>query len=93
MLRLGGQRFEENKAKAQEQHEMEWEQTKVVQRYGTVHTKKEVKHKPELYQHIRRKLVGDVLVALPSVAKAVDIEFWGSDEFTPLAQMTLQYGN
>src|SRR5690606_4219837 len=72
---------------------MKGEQPIVVQGHRTVHAKKEIQHQGELQDHVGGQLLGQVLIALPTVRQIVDVELWGAHEFTPLSQMTLQNGH
>jgi len=72
---------------------VEREQSIVVQRYGTVHSEKEIDHQGEFQDHVRGKLFRQILVALPRIRNAVDVEFWGTDKFTSFTQVSFQNGN
>ena len=89
-LGLGGKRIKEYEAKAKEQHEMKGEQPKIVERDCTVHPEKEIEHQSEFQDHIRRKFLGKILIALPAVGKIVDIEFWGPYKLASFPHMTFQ---
>src|SRR5690606_21798821 len=92
-LCLGGQGIEKHKPRPKEQHHVEGEQSVVVQGDRAVHSKEEIEHQGELQDHIGGQFLGQVLVPLPTVGKAVDVELGGAHKLTAFAQMSLQYGH
>ena len=72
---------------------MEWEQPKIIQGYGTVHSEKEIKHQSKFQNHVGRQLFGQVFIAFPAVCDTVDVEFWSSYKLTAFSHMPFQDSN
>jgi hypothetical protein len=85
--------FKKYITEAQKQHKMKWKKSKIVQRYGTIHSKKEVKHQGGFQNHIGRKFGSQIFIPLPAVLYTVQIKFWGPDKLGPFTHMPFQHRN